>query len=76
MQALAVSSELAFLLCFAPSDLFIVLALLSHQLLLPCFLDPTLPVVVVRVGCSPLAIHFVMGDALQRELHAVAVSLA
>jgi hypothetical protein len=61
MQALGMRSQFAFFLRLTPPDLLVALALLPGEWLLSTrFLDATPAIIVARIGCSPLPIHFAL----------------
>ena len=61
MQALAMRGQFAFFLGLAQPDLLVALALIPGEWLLSTrFLYATLAIIVARVGCSPLPIHFAL----------------
>ena len=60
MQALAMSSQLAFLVCQSPSGGKVALAILPGEAPLAVFLDPPLFVVVLWVVGTTLSIEFAL----------------
>src|SRR5207237_10434929 len=57
MQTLAMSCQFALYGCLASAHALVALARLPASSLLPLLLDATALVIVLGVGCSPLAIH-------------------
>src|SRR5713101_4986565 len=60
VQALAMSCQLALFLSLATARLLVVLTAFPPEVLFSLLLDTTLLVIVLRIGRSPLPVHFAL----------------